>query len=558
MGKAQPEKALVWADVTEFTLAMEANETVMASRTMAWVDRCAQGWLSALGGHWLNQAGDAVVLAFDRAEQALQAARLLQSDWDELAPTVTGHAHELRTALHWGSLLQGPQGYLAHSLNQLARMAQQVPAGQVWASEAFWRRLPHARGLNAREVGWMHFKHLKHPIRIYAIGKARPAPGRRRALEAPLYPRLLVDGGPEDRNGDWSAAWVSHLGTCPGVQVAQMAPQACQAGWDLLHASGADHVLVRRVDGRGRARVELLSTPHGLPTATWDGLAFDPQSPEPQARIAEVANAVREHGLALARSQPDSAMSPGLLRSASLGLMHGGTLSDFERAGAWLQAWQNRYARSAEPHVWQVLWQVMRHTRGVGRADARLAMAHARHALRLNPEHAHAWAARGFARAHLLGELQEGLRDLERAQALAPDLSWIGLYRSALWCMMDEPRQALLDAQVALRQTRPDDLHGYALGLAGHAALFAGQAAQAGHWLEESWRRHRFHSPTLRMLVVAHQMMGHASVARLFLRELLPLEPRLTARTYMGRARAGHGRRAEMAHWLVQAGLPLK
>ena len=43
MGKAQPEKALVWADVTEFTLAMEANETVMASRTMARVDRCAQG-----------------------------------------------------------------------------------------------------------------------------------------------------------------------------------------------------------------------------------------------------------------------------------------------------------------------------------------------------------------------------------------------------------------------------------------------------------------------------------------------------------------------------------
>ena len=60
------------------------------------------------------------------------------------------------------------------------------------------------------------------------------------------------------------------------------------------------------------------------------------------------------------------------------------------------------------------------------------------------------------------------------------------------------------------------------------------------------------------MLVVVHQMMGHDDLARLFLRELMMLEPHLTARAYLGRTRVGHARRAEMAHWLIQAGLPLK
>jgi class 3 adenylate cyclase len=559
MEHAHPEKALVWADVTEFTLAMESNESDMARRTMAWVDRCVQGWLLSLDGQLLNQAGDALVLSFAQADQALRAARLLQSDWAELAPPRAGHGQELRTALHWGRVIQGPQGYLAHSLNQLARLAQQVPAGQLWSSESFWRKLSVTRQRAAQDLGWMHFKHLRNPIRVFAMGSELSHPVRQMGPEAPPYPRLLIQGGSDDRRGDWAQAWVALLCNSPGLQVAQLAhTRTRQGAAALLHANGADFMLQQRPSERGQVCVEVLAAPHGLPIASWDGTAFDPQGPEVPMRVSELTHALRTHVMALARSQPDGALSPGLLRTGALGLMHAGHLADFERSKGWLQAWQHRYARSPKPHVWQVLWHVMRHTRGLGRPDPKSAMAHAHEALRLNPEFAHAWAARGFARAHLLGELQEGLRDLEQAQALACDLPWVGLYRSALWSMMDEPKKALADARLALEQTTRDDLRGYALGLAGQGALFGGQPGVAGLWLEESWREHRFHSPTLRMLVAAHQMMGQNKVASLFMRELMLLEPRLTARAYLGRARAGHARRAEMAHWLIQAGLPLK
>ena len=559
MGQFKPETALVWADVTEFTLAMESDEPLMARQTVAWVDRCVQGWLPDLNGRFLQQAGDAILLSFEQAESALQAARRLQRDWAELAPPGTGHTHELRTALHWGRVWQGPQGYVAHSLNQLARLAQQVPAGRIWGSESFWRHLPATAQGVAVDLGWMHFKHLTQPIRVYELTDHRQTPQTGVALDAPMWPRLLVHGGSPDREDDWGMQWVRHLSTTADLHVAAWSGAAmADTGRACLHASGADYVLVRQRQTHGRWRVDLLATPHGLPIRSWDGNQWDPQGPAVPHRIAEMVDTLRAHGLALARSQPSSAMGPGLLRSAALGLMHAGDLSDFERADLWLQAWQNRYARSAQPHVWRALWHVMRYTRGLGRPRADLAMAHVREALRLNPEDPHAWAARGFARAHLRGELQEGMQDLDRAQAMDPNLNWTGLYRSALWSMLGEPQKALGDARQALARTSEDALHGYALGLAGHAALFAGKAMQAGLWLEASWRKHRHHSPTLRMLVAAHQMMGQGNVARLFLRELMLLEPQLTARTYLGRARAGHARRAEMAHWLILAGLPLK
>lgn len=559
MGKFEPETALVWADVTEFTLAMESDESLMARRTVAWVDRCVQGWLPELNGRFLQQAGDAILLSFDQADSALQAARWLQRDWAALAPPGTGHPHELRTALHWGRLWRGSRGYVAHSLNQLARLAQQVPAGRIWGSESFWRHLPAAVQREAVDLGWMHFKHLTRPIRVFELATGPQTRQAGIALDAPMWPRLLVRGGPQDRADDWGAQWARHLSGLADLHVATSSdldrPSPVAA---CLRATGADYLLTRQQQPHGRWQVDLMASPHGLSIRSWGGGQWDPRGPDVLGRVAEVSASLRAHVLALARSQPSSAMSPGLLRSAALGLMHAGDLSDFERADLWLQAWQTRYARSVQPHVWRALWQVMRYTRGLGRPHADLAMAHLREALRLNPDDAHAWAARGFARAHLRGELQEGMRDLDRAQALDPGLPWTGLYRSALWSMLDKPRRGLADARHAMQGVREDTLKGYALALSGQAALFAGQVAQAGWWLEESWRKHRHHSPTLRMLVAAHQMMGQSGVARLFLRELMLLEPQLTARAYMGRARAGHAGRAEMAHWMIQAGLPVK
>jgi class 3 adenylate cyclase len=111
MGKSSPEQALVWADVTEFTQAMEASESSMALSTLAWVDRCVQGWLSELQGRFLQQAGDAVLLAFDDAHLALQAAHRLRRDWQSLGSQRSGEWGRLAlgTCMGWQAGLCGTQ-----------------------------------------------------------------------------------------------------------------------------------------------------------------------------------------------------------------------------------------------------------------------------------------------------------------------------------------------------------------------------------------------------------------------------------------------------------------
>jgi tetratricopeptide (TPR) repeat protein len=194
----------------------------------------------------------------------------------------------------------------------------------------------------------------------------------------------------------------------------------------------------------------------------------------------------------------------------------------------------------------------------LGRSEREDALHHAKQALVLEPEHAHAHAVHGFVMAHLQGDIEGGMRELEQAQKLGPHLRWVQLYRSVLWCLLNEPERAMQDIESAQAHMPQDATQGFALGLAGHAAVFDHQPALAIQWLEMAWRKDRHHSPVLRMLVVAHQMLGQTEMAHFFLRQLLQLEPQLTARSYLARGRAGHARRLEMAHWLMAAGLPMK
>ena len=556
------EYALLWADVTEFSWAMEVREQEMSTRTLAWVARCVDGWLPEFGGLFLQHAGDAVLLAFSDARKALQSAWRLQQDWADLAPVLPRpRSHELRIALHWGRIMQGEHGYVAHSLNQLARLAQQVQAGQIWCSQDYLVHLPVSERGAYEDLSWMHFRHLDHALRVFRA----PQP-----FDPPLSPegppdlpviKLLVQSTPDDEGDEWVENSLLALQRIPGLSASKLSgPRVLDAARaaQVLRGARADFLLTRLARPPAPPKIELLAAPWALKIHAWHE-SGDASAPlRTNKMVREVQEAVWAHGVATAKCQPESALSHGLLQGAALQMMHAGDLHDFNRAGELLTTWCQRFKRHAQPHVWRSLWHIMQHTRGLGRVNSELALDHAYAALELEPEHAHARATLGFAKAHLLGDVDSGLHHLEQAQQLAPHLHWAHLYRSVLCCLSNQSGQAMEEAQLALKHAPQDALRGYTLGLAGHAAVYNHQPAQAVTWLESSWRQHRHYSPTVRMLVVAHQMQGQRQLAGFYLRELLSLEPDLTARSYLARNRAGHARRAEMAHWLMEAGLPMK
>jgi adenylate cyclase len=558
MSEPLPERALLWADVSEFTRAMEASEPQMAQSTHLWVDRCVRGWLPELRGEFLQQAGDAILLAFQHPEQALRAGHRLQQDWHALAPRIdTGTALPLRIALHWGNVWPGPQGYVAHSLNQLARLAQQVTPGDIWASDQVWQRLPDPSRRDSQDLGWMHFKHLAQPLRVFRLNGPPSPPLDWTEPTRIELPRLLVCARLPHGTLAWAQQWVNAMhtqGFCLASAVAWAGGPENVA--HLMHHTRADFLLRRSTHGR-QSVVELLAAPRALVLQRWLTDADDTQAHTDRHGPA-LLKAMQAHSTALALSMGPQALSTGLLRMATLHLMHSGSPQQAQPTTDFLQAWAQREPKRAEPWVYRAQWEVMRHTRGPEHGDAELALHHADQALRLETDSAQAWAVRGFARTHLQGDPERGLRDLEQAAERPRAQPWTGLYRSVALSLLGQAPAAHAQATQAMLQPPVGSPRAYAWGLVGHATLLNQQIAVSLRWLLASWRAQRHHAPTLRMLVVAHQMLDQTDMAAFFLRELMALDPGFTARNYLGRTRAGHGLRAELAHWLMRAGLPMK
>lgn len=558
MSTPSTERTLLWADVSEFTRAMEASEPLMADRTSAWVERCTHGWLPGLGGEFLSQAGDALILAFESPELALKAAHRLQEDWHSLAPRL---AHDepmpLRIALHWGSVRRGGLSYVANSLNQLARLAQQVTAGEIWVSADVMQRWTSPERPPAQDLGWMYFKHLTQPLRVFRLPPTAQGSSTVTAPAPGDLPRVLVVAGPGTDAMLQTQHWVGQLLIHGGLEVTGVPWPGFEVNpIDLLQKARADFLLRRQRMGDPTVW-ELRAAPQAIVLLRWPE-TIGPVSSNPELTAQTLFEAMQVHSASMALSQPDRALSHGLLRMSTLQLMHNSPPQHPERVTGLLQAWADRQPRLAEPHIWRAQWEVLRHTRGHAGVNTELAVHHANQALRLAPEDGQAWASRGFVLAHLCGDLDRGLRDLEEAVHRPQAEPWASLYRSVLWSMLRQTETAQHWAQQAMLRPPAGALRPHAWGLVGHATLIHGQAAASLRWLEASWRAQRQHSPTLRMLVVAHQMLGQASTAAFFLRELLTLEPNLTARSYLGRTRAGHGLRVELAHWLMAAGLPMK
>ncbi len=558
MNTASPERALLWADVTEFTRAMEASEPLMAERTSAWVERCTRGWLQDLGGEFLSQAGDALILAFDGPESALNAAHRLQNDWLTLAPRLACDGPlPLRIALHWGAVRRGGLSYVANSLNQLARLAQQVTPGEIWVSADLMQRWSSPERPPTQDLGWMYFKHLTQPLRVLRLPPGTELPPAATAQSQSDLPRVLVLAGPGEDSMIRTQQWVRQLLNHQGLEVTGVAWPGFEVDpLDLLQQARADFLL-RRLRMGEQWTWELRAAPCAIVLHRWSETKGR-ESINPDLSAQTLFEAMQVHSAALALSQTDRALSPGLLRMSTLHLMHNSPPQHQGRITGLLQAWADRQPRLAEPQIWRAQWEVLRHTRGHAGVDAELALHHADQALRLAPEDGQAWASRGFVQAHLRGDLDRGLRDLEQASRRPQAEPWVSLYQSVLLSMLQQTGAAQHWALQAMLRPPAGTLRAHAWGLVGHATLINGQVGASIRWLEASWRGQRHHSPTLRMLVVAHQMLGQTSMAAFFLRELLTLEPNLTARSYLGRTRAGHSLRAELAHWLMAAGLPVK
>jgi adenylate cyclase len=329
----------------------------------------------------------------------------------------------------------------------------------------------------------------------------------------------------------------------------------------------ADYVLMlhgRLDNGRLTLAAQLMAAPEA--STVLDIACQFPVEEALQPESALLAHVVEQVvRCLLQRSERECARVPlhnldsHSLMLAGIAGLHGGQRARFSRAREVFEHLVQRHPRLSTPRVWLSHWHVLSITRGEQERSAAMVDQVdllVRQALWDQPDCAQAWAAWAFVQCHLQHDPERARDSVLHALDLSPSQVMAWTYRTTIDSLLGDTRSAYEAGQHALRLAPLGPLRYYQCCLAGHAALFDGRVQEAKQLLETSCALNPGHSPTLRMLVVAHHDLGNEARAREVMAQLRMLEPDLTVERYLSRSPGGHAERASFAQVVAAVGLP--
>jgi adenylate cyclase len=249
-----------------------------------------------------------------------------------------------------------------------------------------------------------------------------------------------------------------------------------------------------------------------------------------------------------------------MLLFGAIALLHQTAPSKLALADEILAELASRAPAHAAPHAWRAMACVIRVSQGwtsdVG-AEANRALASAALALEAEPECSLALAVDAHVQTHFRRRFDLAREGFARAVEANPNDSLAWLLKSTLHTFQSEGRQAVGDTLRARRLSPLDPRRWYYETLAASANVAAGDYDEAVRLARSSIRGNRLHASTFRALVIALSLGGRADEARQAARELLHLQPDLTASAYRTRHAAGAAPAGSLyAEALREAGIP--
>jgi adenylate cyclase len=588
-------RAVLIVDVVESVRLMQAHESAFIRCWRRFVDDVRQLLLPTGGGRLVKSLGDGLLLEFNDAPVAAQAAFWLHERMSLVARSMPADAcPRLRAGLHVAEVVVDGLDIYGPGVNVAARVAALAAPGETIATVQARDQLLDGIDVHSEDLGALFVKHLDsalHCFRLHRVtsvlDSAATTATTRSETHTPSHdaqlPRMAVMPlqvrglqGDELSAGHLVADNLSlRLARNPLVRVIARGSANALASRGLMASELAARLEVRYLvtgsltrlrDARWRLTVELVESPGD--TVMWsrtDTLDPDLLLEPDDDYTAEVAMALMAAVASLQVKRTGTHSLPSLqsysLHLAGLQLMHRTAISDFERARPVLETLVERHPLQAMPRTWLSQWWVLRTTRLLSptpREDAAQALSHTRVALQAAPDNALALATQGFVECHLLRDLAAAETTLERALACGPNEALAWLYRSVVHGFRGEGVQAWRHAETALSLSPLDPQRHYFDALCGAAAIIAGEYPRGIALAERALRANRHHPPTLRALALGQVESGDVAAGRQTMQRLLVLEPGFTIRDYLGNAPAGgEAARERFARALATAGAPL-
>jgi TolB-like protein len=154
--------AILFADIVNYTAMMQEDENTALEKITRFrhvIDIIVE----ELEGKIIQYYGDGCLVLFNSATDAVEFAKLLQTDFNE-EPKVP-----VRIGIHMGDVLLRDGNVFGDVVNIASRIQALSPPGGIYVSEMVYRNIANKKGMDSVFIKEEYLKNVKTPVRIYEV-----------------------------------------------------------------------------------------------------------------------------------------------------------------------------------------------------------------------------------------------------------------------------------------------------------------------------------------------------------------------------------------------------
>lgn len=586
LGLPKSQKVVLVMDMVESVRLMAANEAGTVARWYHFVQKAQYETIPAHRGRLVKSLGDGLMVEFDDARDAVNAAQSLHHilGGSNVGVDPEQHMH-LRAGINSCQIYTDQIDIYGAGVNLAARLATLAGPGEIVVSPEVRDALTDGLDAHVEDLGECYLKHLQEPVRAYRVGSQGVAPVLISQADygSPLQPGIAVvpfvnrENGPEhfavgSLIADGVIARLSktrELKVISRLSTGAFRDREADAQTIKSHL-GADYALVGSYVLQGKRlgiSAELIETK--TDRVLWADRRnaplmdlFESES-EVCEGLADQAHAViMSSELRKAVTQPLPTLQSYSLLLGATNLMHRARINEFEKARLMLERLMQLHRMNALPYAWMAKWYVLKTAQGWSAnptQDTTEALSCCDKALAVDSQSALALAVTGQVHGYLRKDLDAAESFYYQALACDPNESLAWLWLGMNSGFRGESVEAADSAERALLLSPLDPMRYYYQSLAASTSIAAGRYDRAIELASASLRTNRAHSSTYRALAIAQVLSGDVAAGTASVSQLLRLEPHFTVSAFLKRYPGQQQAKAYsemLADALARAGLP--
>jgi len=511
------------------------------------------------GGRVFKTTGDGVLIEFGSVVGAVECALALQHLAAERNAALAGDRRmEWRIGVHLGDVLIEGEDILGDGVNIAARLEGIAEPNGIYISEDAFRQVHGKVGVEFADLGEQSLKNIARPLRVYCVGSSAAsqtvtAPA---VLPLPDKPSIAVlpfanmSGDPEQEYfADGMVEeiitvlsrirWLFVIARNSSFTYKGQTVDVKRVGREF----GVRYVLegsVRKAAGRVRITAQLIDAASG--THLWadrfDGSledVFNLQDQVASGVIGAIEPKLRQSEMERAIRKPTESLDAYDLYLRALTLRDTHTDESVHEAVALLQralAIDPNYAPAKAAIGWSRVHQRTHGRSPVSETEAAEAVALARQALEIGKDDPDTLWMAATTLAIFAGEHAVAAAAIDRALMLNPNSAHAWAARGFVCRSRDQPGPAIQAFERAMRLSPLDRLRrAFTVGIA-IAHLAADRYEQAADWAEQTLREEPGYRVALTCKTAACALLDRADDARATLSQLIEAQPGLTIARY--------------------------